>query len=333
MKFPKFLRLVFGAGLLFFLFAQLDTDLLVQILLSMNVFTFIAAVIFCGVANFLCALRWESLSKAVGLNALKKFFVSVYFESIAANCVLPGGILGGDIWRTVRLARKKKCRIDLARNDPRTYKIQFLKLSGLSVLLDRIHGFWSLCIMGISCFLMFFLFMPETSTKFGNEHTSYFNQLFVYLMILVLIIFLPILVKLSILFTQINLTKMKVFIELTNKTAKNLWRVSNSKKIIVISLSSQILFGLSFWICLYSIGVNLNIFLTLVLVPGIFLFASIPIAIAGFGPREAGSLIFLMPLSLNSEHIFISSVLFGLTSTILGVITLLISLTNNLKKD
>ncbi len=328
MNLKKFLRLAFGTVLLFFMFSQLDTDLLVQILFNMNGLTFLVAVIFCGVANFLCALRWESLSRAVGLNALKKFFVAVYFESIAANCVLPGGILGGDIWRTVRLAKKKKCRID-----PRPYKIQFLRLSGLSVLLDRIHGFWSLCIMGISCFLMFFLFMPETSTKFGNEHTSYFNQLFVYLMILVLIIFLPILVKLSILFTQINLMKMKVFIELTNKTAKNLWRVSNSKKIIVISLSSQILFGLSFWICLHSIGVNLNIFLTLVLVPGIFLFASIPIAIAGFGPREAGSLIFLMPLSLNSEHIFISSVLFGLTSTILGVITLLISLTNNLKKD
>ena len=211
MKLQKFLRLVFGVGLLFFLFAQLDTDILVQILLGMNGFTFIAAVIFCGVANFLCALRWESLSKAVGLNALKKFFVSVYFESIAANCVLPGGILGGDIWRTARLAKKKKCGINLARNSPKSYKIQFLKLSGLSVLIDRIHGFWSLCIMGITCFLLF-LFMPETSTRLGNEHTSHLNQLLVYLIILVLIVFLPILIKLSILFTQTNLIKMKVSI-------------------------------------------------------------------------------------------------------------------------
>ena len=105
---------------------------------------------------------------------------------------------------------------------------------------------------------------------------------------------LPILIKLSIYCFKTNLLKVRIFIGFSIEVTKNLWQASHNKKNIVISLSSQILFGLGFWICLYSIGLNLNIFLILVLVPGIFLFASFPVAIAGFGPREAGSLIFLM---------------------------------------
>jgi uncharacterized membrane protein YbhN (UPF0104 family) len=199
--------------------------------------------------------------------------------------------------------------------------------------MDRIHGFWSLCIMGVVCFVLFFLFMPETTTVFSERYTNHLNHLLIYLIVLILIILLPILTKLLIYYFQNNLLKIKIFVKFSNEVAKNLWQASHNKKNIIISLGSQILFGLSFWLCLYSIGLSLNIFLVLILVPGIFLFASFPIAIAGFGPREAGTLIFLMPLSLDSEHIFVSSILFGLSSTILGAFTLLISLINSFKKS
>ena len=331
MNYKKFLRFVCGSALLIFIFSQLNTDLLTRIFLSINVLAFLIAVIFCGIANFLCALRWEILSEALGLKVSKKIFIMVYFESIAANCVLPGGILGGDIWRTSRLAKEKKSEISILGHNLKPSEHQFLKLSGFSVFLDRIHGFWSLCVVGTTSFLLFFLITPESSTRFSEQHANHLSQLSIYLIVLTFIMLLPILIKLSIYCFKTNLLKVKIFVGFSIQVAKNLWHASHNKKNIVISLSSQILFGLGFWICLYSIGLNLNIFLILVLVPGIFLFASFPVAIAGFGPREAGSLIFLMPLSLNSEHIFISSVLFGLTSTILGAITLLISLLNSSK--
>ena len=333
MNYKKILRFVCGLSLLFFMFAQLDTSLLQRIILDINGFTFLIAVIFCAIANLLCALRWESLSKAVGLNVSNKIFISVYFESIAANCILPGGILGGDIWRTTRIAKETKDESFLVKHDSKFSKNQLFKLSGLSVLVDRIHGFWSLCLMGITCFLLFFIFMPETFNKWSEELSVYLTPIFLYLIVLFCILILPILIKFYIIFMQTASLKIKFFLKFANDMTRNLWRVSYSNKTIIISLISQILFGVSFWICLHSIGINLNILLTLVLVPGIFLFASIPIGVAGFGPREAGSLFLLMPLSLNNEHIFISSVLFGLTSTVLGAITLLVSLMKSSKKN
>ena len=124
-----------------------------------------------------------------------------------------------------------------------------------------------------------------------------------------------------------HLNKRNFFLDIAN-----LWLAGKEKVTNFISLTSQGFFGLAFWICLHSVGIEINIFLILFVTPGIFLIGSLPIAIAGFGPREAGSILFLLPFSVNNENIFVSSILFGLASTIIGAITLLINLLLQSKK-
>ena len=331
MNYKKIIRFVLGVALLLFLFSHLNISSLISTLKNIDSLLYLTALLICTIANLLCSLRWKNLSKSIKLKAPKKIFTLVYFEAIAVNCILPGGILGGDVWRTARIVNENK-KYNMPNID--TSKKNLLKMSGLCVLVDRIHGFWSLCLIGITSFLVITLTPIEKSDVINNQLTEgNFNQILIYILILILIFLSPVLMRFLTLIVSESFSKFKVYKVNFETEIKSLWIACFDKSTIFISVLSQVLFGLGFWICLNSVDADVNVFLIFLVVPGIFLLGSLPISIAGFGPREAGSLFFLLPLFITNEQIFISSILFGLTSTILGAITLLVSLLIGIKKQ
>ncbi|OUW01531.1 MAG: hypothetical protein CBD16_05470 [Betaproteobacteria bacterium TMED156] len=335
MDYKKILRFFFGTTLLIFLFSLLDLQLLSDTLKSVDERVYVVSIVLCLMGNLFCAIRWISLCQSFKFNIPKKTFVFIYFESIAANCILPGGILGGDVWRTSRIISESKKHGKNSDSFGKISKKNQIALISLSVFADRAHGFWLLCFIGICSFSVLLIDKHNKYLKNIFVDPSNINQLFFYAIGLLLILIFPVLIYF--LYTKLKRGNIKnKFFHLNNYIIANyifeLIPLSINKKLLFFSLLSQLFFGFAFWVCLHSVGIEINILYILFVVPGIFLFGILPISIGGFGPREAGALIFIALYGVNNEHIFASSILFGLTSTIIGLLTILLSVVFQIRK-
>lgn len=83
-------------------------------------------------SNIVSALRWRALAQWLGAALGLRDAGRWYFQAIGLNALLPGAVVGGDVWRAVMLRRAG----------------QDAAAAGWSVLLDRISGLWMLCAMG-----------------------------------------------------------------------------------------------------------------------------------------------------------------------------------------
>ncbi len=83
-------------------------------------------------SNGVSALRWRALARWLGAELGARDACRWYFQAIGLNALLPGAVLGGDVYRAVVLRRAG----------------QGAAGAGWSVLLDRISGLWMLCAIG-----------------------------------------------------------------------------------------------------------------------------------------------------------------------------------------
>ncbi len=269
---------------------------------------FLACILsFCG--NAACAFRW---TKILNCESKMKFWkaIKAYFESISFTTVVPVGMLGGDFYRSVRLS---------SRNSSEEFSSKFKpsKEVILSVLADRVHGFWALCFLAVST--IFYSIIFESDAFLANE--LYFKQS---TSVLFYLFFLFIVVAGPFLSSEIKIFFSKSTTELN---PVNLLLLRSKKKITIFaSVSSQIFFAASFFLCLNATNVNISVSQCFIIVPIIFLFAALPLSLAGFGPREYGAAIILSFLGFELENSVASSILFGLTITLQGIGFLLINL-------
>ena len=83
-------------------------------------------------SNVASALRWRVLTAWLGQATGAATAVSLYFRAIALNALLPGAVVGGDLYRMLALRRLGQPALE----------------AGLSVLLDRLSGLWMLMLIG-----------------------------------------------------------------------------------------------------------------------------------------------------------------------------------------
>lgn len=87
-----------------------------------------------GIAsNVISALRWRALAHWLAASMGIAPALRWYFQAIGLNVLLPGAVVGGDVYRAVALQRSG------AATGAATW----------SVLLDRISGLWMLCAVGV----------------------------------------------------------------------------------------------------------------------------------------------------------------------------------------
>jgi len=125
------LAVLIGIGLL------LDWSVVEQTLQEVNLAWFGLALVGAITANLLCALRWADISAFLGIEVPKARFISLYGQGIAINVVLPGGVIGGDAWRTSQLPHMASLRTRLE-----------------SVWLDRLSGLWALALIALIALLI-----------------------------------------------------------------------------------------------------------------------------------------------------------------------------------
>lgn len=131
-------------------------------------------------SNVVSALRWRELTAWLGHPVPEAVALRLYFRAMALNALLPGGVVGGDIYRAVALRREGM--------DGR--------MATLSVLLDRGWGFWVIiAISAIATPFAWASIAAETSWVGGLPQPSI--PLFVAAGMLWIVLPLPLLLRLA----------------------------------------------------------------------------------------------------------------------------------------
>ena len=305
----KSIQVTISVLLLLGFFYLIDTNEIFSVISYSDKLSFFLACIFSFCGNVACAFRW---TKILNCDSKMKFWkaIKAYFESISFSTVVPTGMLGGDLYRSVRLSAQNS-------SGKLVSKLKPSKEVMLSVFADRVHGFWALCLLAV--LTIFYSIMFERNMLFANilylEQSTFVLLYFLLLFIVVLVPFLNFKIK-------------NFFSKSTSgRAAVNLLLIRSKKKITVFaSILSQVFFAVSFFLCLKATNVNISVSQCLIIVPIIFLSAAVPLSLAGFGPREYSSALFLSFLGYGLENSVASSILFGLTITLQGIGFLLINL-------
>ncbi|NBS46040.1 MAG: UPF0104 family protein [Betaproteobacteria bacterium] len=161
-----------GLALVLAVLAQLQAAALIQTLKSTDPQWLLASLALACCSNFACGLRWRKIVSQLGWPLEKRQAFRLYFEGIAANTILPGGIIGGDIWRVLGLS-----------------KMGISKQSATqSVVTDRAIGFWALSTLSLVAFSIWFALEQGPTVQASQELIG------IYLMSLVSVSVLPALV-------------------------------------------------------------------------------------------------------------------------------------------
>ncbi len=316
----SFLRPLLGLALLAGLLSLTDPQALLATFKQTDLKLFVASLMLAIVANLICVYRWQLIARELGISAPYGSLLTAYAQGISANSVLPGGIVGGDAWRSLAIAQKAD---------------EGSKHQGvLSVLLDRVSGFWGLTLLSLSAGVIAILIsgtdQPAAQAEAGGVaggSLQWFDSTLgqAYLLALMAIALAPMLGRLLHV-GWLHRFEVEHHRQRFGKWAMSIIQIINAlpilKKTVVISLAVQIIAATAFWLCLQSVKVDPSWWLLTALCGGVFLSGILPVALGGFGARELGAVAFITPFGFSKEGVLAGSVLFGLTATIQGLMGL-----------
>jgi uncharacterized protein (TIRG00374 family) len=307
----RFFRPVLGLVLIALLISQLDTKKLFNVLANADYGWFFLACVLLIISNLLSVARWKKIVNHLGLAISYIRLVFLYAQALSANTVLPGGIVGGDVWRSLGLVRYREGIVTQA-------PVFTHADAAASVLLDRVGGLWSLCLFSFVASL----FVLGMATENNLEGITQ-SLLVSYVVFLGAAVIVPILlgfVALPLLEAAITLVTHRVLkagIETLLKIATNMHLLFST---LIESLLVQATAIATLYLCLKAVGVEMSFALVAAVSLAIFLAAIIPAAISGFGARELAAVVVLGYLGVHAESAFAASVLFGLAGTLQGFI-------------
>jgi uncharacterized membrane protein YbhN (UPF0104 family) len=304
----RFLKPLLGAALLVGLVSLTDLQALLGHFQKADIGLFALALLLAITANLLCVKRWQILAGRLGISASYPTLLVAYVQGITANSVLPGGILGGDAWRSLALSKQ-------ATEGDRHQAV-------VSVLLDRVSGFWGLTWLSLLAGLVASGVLAGLSAN-PDPNQSWLDGPVgqTYLLALVLITAAPFVGRL------VHMSWLKQY-EAVNpsKILQSMIRVINALPLLLRTLPHsfvvQLLTATAFWLCLLSVQISVPWWLLTALCGGVFLSGVLPAALGGFGARELGAVAFITPFGFSKEGVLAGSILFGLTATIQGLLGL-----------
>lgn len=169
----RWIKPAVGLALVFTVLVQLQATTLIQTLRSVDLRWLTASLALACFSNLVCSLRWRRIVLQLGWPLEKRQAFRLYFQGIAANTVLPGGIIGGDIWRVMGL-----CKMGMSKSS-----------AAQSVVTDRAIGFWALSALSLAAFLVY-LMLDQTSPVRAPQ-----ALVVIYLTLLMCVSLLPALVR------------------------------------------------------------------------------------------------------------------------------------------
>ena len=167
-------KLLLGFGLLVLIVQQLDISRLSNLVRGIDWLWFLIGFVALIISNLFSAYRWSKIVSVLGTEVPLGSAIKLYAQGITANTVVPGGIIGGDLWRTLGLVNHGATKANAA----------------LSVFFDRLSGVWVLGICSLVAFLYLLLFEEPTAELARIEAKFYFAAL-------VVLVLVPLIISLS----------------------------------------------------------------------------------------------------------------------------------------
>ncbi len=320
---PRWIKPLAGLALLAGMVWAVDPRLLAKQIEQARWGWLLAAIGAALLANVLCAYRWQQIARAMQLQdaaglSLWGWF-KLYLQGVSVNSVLPGGIIGGDVWRASQFKP--------------------LVASGQAVFLERLSGLW-----GLFCLSALATLWPALS--YGGEVVMDFNVLVGWEWMVWCAACAPFLLLAALQLQPVKQWRVRVDASLetsavtsvqstegnkaplTKRLGRGLAKVLNAAEhplvlnSLPLSILSQWLTVLAFWVCMVAAGGALGLAEVTVLASAVFLSALIPASMGGFGAREAGAVFFLGWVGVTAESALLGSVFFGLTATLQGLVGL-----------
>ena len=223
--------------------------------------------------NVAAAWRWGELARWLGHAVHVRWSVAVYLQASAINALLPGAVVGGDLFRAWQLER---------RGCPRG-------AAGLSVVLDRLSGLWILFALA-ALGLFGGVGMPEMQRLRGLLHVPGAwptEALAAALLVAVLVLPLAVLLTLATLAGRgarpgSRRAAAAGLLQRPGGLSQYLWQAGVSMLVQLMTVSAMICAARAF-------GMSLPVWLIAVTTAPILLLASMPVSFGGWGTREAAA--------------------------------------------
>jgi uncharacterized membrane protein YbhN (UPF0104 family) len=261
---------------------------------------FALAVIVAISGNLVSVTRWALIARGLGLVAPIPRMILMYARGITTNMVLPGAMLSGDVLRSVQLARL---------GNP-------FGASALSVFLDRFSGLWMLCGMCLLATLAVLVWKLAT----GSGPTVGLERLAGYMLALAAGLVVPVL---PLPFAKLERSRVHWVAKLAHRWERLELGVQRARPILLSSawrsFGVQFLAACTLWLCGLSVGVTLPYPVMLAAAAPIFIMASLPIGVAGFGTREVAAVIVLGSVGVPSEQAIATGLLYGMATLVQGI--------------
>ena len=286
------LRGLLGLALLGTVIALANPAQLLGRLRDANPWWLLAGLLAAIASNLVSALRWRALARWLGAEMSLRDACRWYFQAIGLNVLLPGAVVGGDVYRAVVLRRAGQDTL----------------ASSWSVVLDRVSGLWMLCAIGglgaAACAPQLGAVLhlaPGVLTALALVGTAVW---------LLLPWCLPGLLRR---WGRGWLAPLKAAAERPDFNAQLGWQALASAGVQVLSAAALAAGAL-------ALGVHQPVQVWAFAIAPIFLMAALPVSVGGWGTREAAAVAALAPFGVAASAAVGTSLLYGVFALIQGAL-------------
>ena len=247
-------------------------------------------------SNIVSALRWRALARWLGAEVGWLDACRWYFQAMGLNALLPGAVVGGDLYRAMALRRTG----------------QDTAAAGWSVVLDRVSGLWMLCAMGglgaAAC--------ADVLAPWLHLPPGVFAGLMLAgtLLWLALPWALPLLLRWSPARLQ-GVWLVPLRLAVARPHFRRLWvgQALASAAVQVLSAAALAAGGM-------ALGVALPALVWAWAIAPVFLMAALPLSVGGWGTREAAAVAALAPFGVAAPAAVGVGMIYGLYGLVQGAL-------------
>jgi uncharacterized membrane protein YbhN (UPF0104 family) len=225
-----------------------------------------------------------------------------YFQAVGLNALLPGAVVGGDVYRAVMLAR--------AGGNSRT------SAASWSVALDRVSGLWMLCaISGLGAAACAPVLTPALARVWSPSPGAFAG-----LCLAITVIWLLLPWALLVLLRRCHEPGLPRWLGPLAQAAR---RPDFGAQLIVQMLAStlvQALSGLALAAGGLALAVHLPVAAWAFAVTPVFLMATLPVSVGGWGTREAAAAAALAPFGIPAAAAVGTGLLYGIFALVQGAL-------------
>ncbi len=225
-------------------------------------------------SNVVSAWRWRAMARWLGAQMPVASSMRWYFQAIGLNVLLPGAVVGGDVYRAIALQKTGQAKA----------------ASNLSVILDRVSGLWMLCAIGglgaVAC--------ASTLAPWVHLNTALFITLLLAVTVIWLLLPWALLQGLRSHWFKLPGAWLEPVRTAANRPdfLSQLWLQAASSALVQLLSAAALACGA------IALGLHLPLVVWAFVIAPVFLMAALPVSVGGWGTREAAAVAALAPFGV-----------------------------------